>query len=755
MDDVRLQASSAKFPPSPELNMFIFRYIAIVCVFASCLGATSVRAQDETTRRSELGVRQKLVERKMIELESKLQVIAEKLKETEPERAARLIAAYQASKEKLITREMAEITVLLDQNKLSPAKEKLDTVIANLESLFRLLTNEKDQEISKQDEIKMLEKIKNDIQEQIKDQRKQEDEAKKVANKEEAVKNLEAQIKQLKSLIDKQRGVIKDTEDNAGNGLRELDKVADKQFEVRQGTEALKDEIGGKPGQSKPNDGKPGDGKPGDDKPGDDKPGDDKPGDDKPGDDKPGDGKPSDDKPSDDKPSDDKPSDDKPSDGKPSDGKPSDGKPSDGKPSDGKPSDGKPSDGKPSDGKPSDGKPSDGKPSDGKPSDGKPSDGQSGDSQSQPPQPGQEALEKATEHQQRAEEKLGSGKADEAKEQEQKAVDEMEKALSDLEKEKRRIESLPPEALEQMAQEQRRTRDKNLDILEELKKAPKPKSENGEPSSGQPPGQQAMEQAGDSMQEAADELQEQDPEEAAKNQQQAAKKMEEAIDEIEERLNQLREETREEKLARLEGRFREMLERQQIASVITVELNDKRANLSELRRRDQLLLLQMANEEMEINEIAQQAYDLLLEDGTSIVFPEIIQELRDDLAKAAGLLQEERTDRFTQLIQKEIETTIEDLIDALKEAQEKKDDDSSGGGGGGGGGGDQPLLKMSAELKILKMQQLRLNRRTRKVEQMRGDVELGPKLDAEALDAADLQLKLLQMTEGIMEKANE
>ncbi len=689
--------------------MFIIRYFAIVCVFASCLDSSSVTAQDETTRRSELGVRQKLVERKMVELESKLQVIAEKLKETEPERAARLIAAYQASKEKLITREMAEITELLDQNKLAPAKEKLDTVIANLESLFRLLTNEKDQEISKEDEIKMWEKIKNDIQEQVNDQIRQKDEANKVANKEEAVKNLEAQIKKLKSLIEKQRGVIKDTEDNAGNGLRELDKVADKQFEVRQGTEALKDEIGGKPGDGKTKDGEPTDGKPGDGKPGD---------------------------------------------GKPGDSKPDDGKPDDGKPDDGKPSDGKPSDGKPSDGKPSDGKPSDGKPSDGKPSDGKPSDGKPGDSQPQPPQPGQEGLEKAAEHQQRAEEKLGSGKADEAKEQEEKAAAELEKVLSELEKEKRRIESLPPEALEQMAQEQRRTRDKNLDILEELKKAPKPKSENGEPAAGQPPGQQAMEQAGDSMQQAADDLQEQDPEEAAKDQPQAAKKMEEAIDDIEERLNQLREETREEKLARLEGRFREMLERQQIASVITVELNDKRANLSELRRRDQLLLLQMANEEMEINEIAQQTYDLLLEDGTSIVFPEIIQQLRDDLAKAAGLLQEERTDRFTQLIQKEIETTIEDLIDALKEAQEKKDGESQGGGGGGGGG-EQPLLKMSAELKILKMQQLRLNRRTRKVDQMRGDAELEPKLDAEALDAADLQLKLLQMTEGIMEKANE
>ena len=85
-----------------------------------------------------------------------------------------------------------------------------------------------------------------------------------------------------------------------------------------------------------------------------------------------------------------------------------------------------------------------------------------------------------------------------------------------------------------------------------------------------------------------------------------------------------------------------------------MELDDKRTNLGEFGRRDQLLMLRLGNEELEISEIGQQAYDLLLEDGTSIVFPEIVQELRDDLDQAAQLLQEERTDRFTQLFNKKL-----------------------------------------------------------------------------------------------------
>ena len=67
----------------------------------------------------------------------------------------------------------------------------------------------------------------------------------------------------------------------------------------------------------------------------------------------------------------------------------------------------------------------------------------------------------------------------------------------------------------------------------------------------------------------------------------------------------------------------------------------------------------------------------------------------------------------------------------------------------------QPLLKKSAELKVLRIQQLRLNRRTKKVEQMRGPADLEEVLDKESLEAAQLQQKLLEMTETIMEKESE
>ena len=332
----------------------------------------------------------------------------------------------------------------------------------------------------------------------------------------------------------------------------------------------------------------------------------------------------------------------------------------------------------------------------------------------------------------------------------------MERAENELKKERRRIASLPPEAFEQMAQEQRRTRDKAMELIKKMAEMPAAKKEDGSGNQqagqqGGKPGEQNMNQAGQNMEQAAKNLQDADPQKAERQQREAEAQLQKALDEIEERLNQLREETKEEKLARLESRFKEMLQRQVVASVMTTEIEDKKINLKQLRRRDQLMMLQLATEEDEISELAQQAYELLLEDGTSIAFPEIVQDLRLDLASCSELLQKEETGLLTQLVQKEIESTLRELLESLQE--EKKDNKSQGGGGGGGGGGEQPLLKKSAELKLIRSKQRRLNRRTQGIDRLRnnGAENLAKNLEQELDRMSDLQAKLLEMVEKINE----
>ena len=118
----------------------------------------------------------------------------------------------------------------------------------------------------------------------------------------------------------------------------------------------------------------------------------------------------------------------------------------------------------------------------------------------------------------------------------------------------------------------------------------------------------------------------------------------------------------------------------------------------------------------------------------------------------ANLLESERTDQLTQLLQKDIEGTLEELLEALKDAQK-----SGGGGGGGQGGGKQPLLKKSHEYKILKYRQLRINRRTTQLDRIRNEQDAqqhagDDQLEKEIEKTAEEQAKLLELTEDIMEE---
>jgi len=634
-----------------------------------CCTAMVVHAQGPSAeQKTELGIRQQLVKRQMVELEKKFMVFADSIRKEKPEHADLLVKTYQKSKEESLTRKMEMVSDLLNAKRHDEAEQQLDEVVGIIDSLIRLLTNEKVKEVSAREEMQTLERIKQKIQKQLEEQQKQTRETEKASNKDAAAEKVAAQINALKGLIDKQSDLVKETGKNDKAQLNQLDKLADKQFGVRKATDELNKNITGeknslnKDGSFKEMPKPVPDGVP--------------------------------------RKSD---SNAKGPGGQPS-GDPS--KPGDDKKSQGKPSGGEKPTGKPGDGKGSQGKSGEGEQSKGQPGESGKSGQQGGDKESKPapeapPQPGQKALEKAADHQKRAEEKLGSGKPTDAKRQQQ-ALEEMKDALSELEKEKRRIESLPPEVLEQLAQDQ-----------------------------------------------AAENMENNDSEGAQEQQKQAEEKMKEALEEIEDRLSQLREETNEEKLARLEARFQEMLDRQKEASALTIEIEDKRTNLGVIHHRDQLLILRLATEELEIRELAQQAYDVLLEDGTSIVFPEVVQDIRGDLESAATLLQEDKTDQFTQLLQKEIETGVADLLDALKKSKEKKD---GGGGGNGGQGGKQPLLKQSAELKILRMRQRRLNRRTSKLEMMKNQPGLEERIEGEIGEAAQMQAKILEMTENIMNK---
>ena len=214
------------------------------------------------------------------------------------------------------------------------------------------------------------------------------------------------------------------------------------------------------------------------------------------------------------------------------------------------------------------------------------------------------------------------------------------------------------------------------------------------------------------MQQAAKRLSDHKPAQAVPPADGALKDLKKALKEIEDRLAQLREEERLDKLAKLEARFQEMLVRQQAATASTTEVDKRRAGSETLRRADVILLGKVATEEQSLTEMASQALELIRDDGTSVVFPRVVQRMHGDLERVAKWLSNRDTGRLTQSTQVEIERTLEELIAALKEAQ-KTPKSGKPKQGKLGQPSEDPLMPDNAELKLLRAAQERVNRLTR------------------------------------------
>jgi hypothetical protein len=387
------------------------------------------------------------------------------------------------------------------------------------------------------------------------------------------------------------------------------------------------------------------------------------------------------------------------------------------------------------------------------------------------PEPAERPLAQSAENQKNAAGNLEQGKGKAAQQDEALALANLERALADLKGESQRIASLPPEAFEKLAKKQDDIAGQTNQLEQKMQAAAQQAAggqDGANAEAGKPqPGQQKLQQAQKSMQQASGGLRKQDPSDASRQEAKAIRELEDALQEIEERLAQLREETQLEKLARLEARFRDMLSIQQRLTAQTQSLDKKRSESGgELARSDRNTLRAIGDEERRMEAVrseteskdrglagkAQQALDIIIDDGTSVVFPDIVEQLRDDLISVGNLLADNlRADQYTVTLQKEVETTLEELIEALQQLQQQR---QSSGGGGGGGGGQEPLLPNSAELKLLRFAQLRINRRTVALDQARPhNAPLDDVHKGETQKIAERQSEIAEMTVRILERA--
>ena len=237
--------------------------------------------------------------------------------------------------------------------------------------------------------------------------------------------------------------------------------------------------------------------------------------------------------------------------------------------------------------------------------------------------------------------------------------------------------------------------------------------------------------------------------------------MEDAKKKLEKLLQQMREEEIERVLAALQARCEKML-MMQIQVLAGTEQTDKlvqkRPN-KQPDRGDKIEANKLADQEKDIVQEANKCIDILKSEGTAVAFPEVFQQIRDDMLHVQKRLELTDVGGLTQDIEKDIIATLKEMIDALKKA---RDDNQSDPGKPGKSGpppkaGDQKLLELLQELKMVRSLQKRVNDRTIDYAKRFPGQEQArdPQIVRELRVLADRQQRIQQIVSDIAKGANK
>jgi hypothetical protein len=243
------------------------------------------------------------------------------------------------------------------------------------------------------------------------------------------------------------------------------------------------------------------------------------------------------------------------------------------------------------------------------------------------------------------------------------------------------------------------------------------------------PGREELEEAREQMQKALEELDRQNREGSQEAQQEALTQLEKVKARLEAILRQLREEEDELLLASLEARFQKLRKLQMQVNVETVRIA-KTANADKARHDDRAVAL--SRDEREIVLEAEKALSLLKEEGSSVAFPEAIEQMRDNMVSVGDRLNKGDTGSTTQVIEELIVETLDEMILAMQQEMERKKDQNQQQQQQKQQQQDdqQALINELAELKMIRSLQNQINRLTR---------QIGRELDGEQASDPDLR----------------
>ncbi len=261
------------------------------------------------------------------------------------------------------------------------------------------------------------------------------------------------------------------------------------------------------------------------------------------------------------------------------------------------------------------------------------------------------------------------------------------------------------------------------------------------------------------MRQAQERLEKDERKEAVEEQWAAEEELRQAAEELERILLQLREEEIERSLADLESRFRRMLEMQ--GRVLDQSKRLLSAASPQDNRQIEIQASKLSVDERKILMEGQKALLLLQDEGSSMAFPEAVQQMNDDIASVVESLSQARVDSTIIATQEEIMAALEELIESLSETQKKLEEKKKNNSGqpppgGGGEEQEQPLVDALAELRLIKTLQVRINNRTDRLAKEAGQVDdptgnvENEGLRSQVRELAERQEKIQQVTRDII-----
>ncbi|HEV8069511.1 MAG TPA: hypothetical protein VGP76_17355 [Planctomycetaceae bacterium] len=231
------------------------------------------------------------------------------------------------------------------------------------------------------------------------------------------------------------------------------------------------------------------------------------------------------------------------------------------------------------------------------------------------------------------------------------------------------------------------------------------------------PGRNEIEAARRAMQQAEEELKRLQGKKGMERQDEAIRKLAEARAQLEKILRQLREEEQQIILASLEARFAKMLLMQLQIHVDTISLNKTPTNAWTVKHFGRSRELSVEEDSIAIE--AAKALTLLKEEGSSVAFPQGVEQVRDDMQGIARRLSGNDVGEFTQSMERDVIESLEEMVTALQNEIEKRQKENENRrqqkGQRGQSDDEKELVQQLAELKMLRSLQFRVNRRTKQI----------------------------------------